>query len=120
MTTGTRGGFVLIEAMVALVILSVVFTGCIMGLSQHIQSQRTVARYDRVAPLLMRKYAVTLMNKVLAVPVETLDDSPFVLNSLTTQNTQSMEQLTVTATWKERSIEKEATFVTEYTPLLTN
>jgi prepilin-type N-terminal cleavage/methylation domain-containing protein len=115
-----RQGFVLIEAIVALVILSVVFTGCIMGLSQHIQAQRTVTRYNRVAPLLMRKYAVTLMNKVLAVPVETADDTPFVLSSVTTQDTQGLEQLNITATWKERSTEKEVIFVTAYTPVLSN
>ena len=120
MTRASCGGFMLIEALVALVILSVVFTGCILGLHQHLRTQRTVGNLDRVAPLLMRKYAVTLMNKALAVPVETYDDSPFVLNSVSTQNTQSIEQLTITATWTERNTKKDVTFVSEYTPALPN
>ena len=59
--TKTRGGFSLLEVLVATVVMGIAVTGLIVGLSQSVKNASRLADYDRAAML-----ARTKMNDLLS------------------------------------------------------
>jgi prepilin-type N-terminal cleavage/methylation domain-containing protein len=111
-----KQGVALMEVLLALVILSIVVTPCLMSVSHYVQAQKTVELRDRVAPVLLQNYAQVLMNKTLGVAIEEKEIPPFTCTTRLANGDSHLEQYVLTVAWREHETPKEFTFVTEFAP----